>query len=118
MAENINRSNLRGGLEDAMNPSCDSEGPCDTGDGVRGTAQQVMGRAGEYAHQAREKVGAWAEEAGAKAKKWAGEAYEVAADKASALGHDLTELVRRNPLPAIAIGFCAGVLLGRAVRRV
>ena len=66
MAENINRSNLRGGLEDAMNPSCDSEGPCDTGDGVRGTAQQVMGRAGEYAHQAREKVGAWAEEAGTK----------------------------------------------------
>jgi hypothetical protein len=38
------------------------------------------------------------------------------AEGLTGLGHDMTELIKRNPIPALLVGVCLGVLIGRATR--
>ena len=136
MADNL-KSNVKSGIDDAANGAKNladrginavnratsgnsATGPGATGgstmDAARDTLHNVVEKAGAYTHDAKEKVGEWADQVGDKAQKWAGDAYEVATDKAGDFGREVTELVRRHPLPAIMIGFGVGLLLGRAAR--
>jgi ElaB/YqjD/DUF883 family membrane-anchored ribosome-binding protein len=92
-------------------------------DRVKDGAQHLMDRAGDLTGQARDKVREWAGEAGDAAKQagqkvehWADDAYEVAAEKVSDFGKEVTALIRNHPIPAVLIGLGIGVLLGRTAR--
>lgn len=111
------KNNVKSGIDDAASGA---KNLLDRGENVatraagsaRETMHEVADKAGEYLHDARE----WAGHAGEKAQRWAEDAYETATDKTGEFGRDVTNLIRRHPLPAIAIGFGVGMLLGRAVR--
>jgi ElaB/YqjD/DUF883 family membrane-anchored ribosome-binding protein len=86
-------------------------------------AQHLIDRAGDLSGQARDKVQEWvgeagdaAKQAGQKVQQWADDAYEVAADKVSDFGKEVTALIRNHPIPAVLIGLGIGVLLGRTAR--
>jgi predicted PurR-regulated permease PerM len=51
-----------------------------------------------------------------KAQHWAGDAYEATAEAVESFGTELTNLVRKHPLPALLIGFGLGLLIGRTAR--
>jgi ElaB/YqjD/DUF883 family membrane-anchored ribosome-binding protein len=115
MADTL-KNNLKSGVNDAASGA---KNLLDRGANVAKAADQakdamhtVADKAGEYAHDVRK----WAGHAGEKAQKMAEDAYEVASDKVGDFGKDVTNLVRRHPLPAILIGFGVGLLFGRAAR--
>ena len=92
-------------------------------DRVKDGAHTLADRAGEYTGQAKQKVKEWAGDAndaakvaGQKVEQWADDAYEVAADKVSDFGKEVTTLIRNHPIPAVLIGLGIGVLLGRTAR--
>ncbi|MDB5308347.1 MAG: hypothetical protein JWO38_2549 [Gemmataceae bacterium] len=131
MADNAKTNVNKGGAEaspgtarpggDAFNRGTSGgpgQGQGGTVDTLRDTAQSVADKAGEYAHQAREAIGDWSGQTGEKVQRWAGEAYDVAADQVGDFGREVSNLVRRHPIPALLIGFGVGMLLGRAARAV
>jgi ElaB/YqjD/DUF883 family membrane-anchored ribosome-binding protein len=77
-------------------------------------AGQVRDKAQEWAHDARDAAGAASE----RVQKWAGDAYEATTDQVGDFGREVTNLVRKHPIPALLIGFGIGLLLGRAARMV
>ena len=94
-------------------------------DRVKDGAQHLMDKAGDYAGQAREKVSEWAggagdaaRQAGDKVQRWAGDAYEATSDAVGDFSKELTSMIRKNPLPAVLIGFGLGLLLGRTARMI
>jgi len=129
VADNM-KSNLKGGIVDAASGAKNlvdrgantvnraAGGASSATETARDKLHNVAEKAGEYANDARDKISEWAGDAGAKAERWAGDAYQVASEKVGDFGREVTDLVRRHPLPAILIGFGAGLLLGRAARMV
>jgi ElaB/YqjD/DUF883 family membrane-anchored ribosome-binding protein len=89
-------------------------------EGVKETAKDVAWAVGDAAGQAKDKVQQWSSAAVTQVKDTTQELATATADKAAELTKDLEHLVRRHPLPALLIGFGAGVvlggLLGRAAR--
>ncbi len=92
-------------------------------DRVKANAGGLVDRAGDVVTHAREKVEEWAGEgqevmqhAGEKAQKWASEACDVASNSISDFGKEVTTLIRKHPLPALAVGFGLGLLIGRTAR--
>ena len=82
-----------------------------------------MDLAGDVVTHAQEKAGEWAAEgkqaihhAGEKAQEWAAEARDAATSGISDFGKEVTNLVRKHPLPAVLLGFGLGLLLGRTAR--
>ena len=95
--------------------------------GVAGTLGQVKDKAQDMIHNAGEKVQRWAQDAygvsseqvgqaADRVQQWAGDAYGVTAEHVKDFGQELTGFVRRNPIPALLIGFGVGMLIGRATR--
>lgn len=97
---------------------------------IKDTAQHLADRAGDLASQARDKVSDLAGQARDRLGDWTGnistdrvqqfasDAYGYVGEHAGDFGREVTSLIRRYPLPAIAIGFGVGLLLGRAARSV
>ena len=108
----------------------------DTAQSVQGSAQQASGgvvetarsavesatsAVADYAGQARDKVREWADDAqlgrtADRMQHWAEEAYDVSGEKMGEFGREVTRMIRRYPLPALAIGFGLGLMLGRITR--
>jgi ElaB/YqjD/DUF883 family membrane-anchored ribosome-binding protein len=91
-------------------------------------AQETLHSAREGMEHAAEKVQRWAHDAydasaegvgqaAEKVQKWAGDAYDVTSEKVSDFGQEVTSFVKRNPIPALLIGFGVGMLIGRATSR-
>jgi len=83
----------------------------------------LVDRAGEMASHARDKAQEWVGDAretihraGETAEKWAGEVKDTATKAVGDFGHEVTNLIRKHPLPALLVGFGIGLLLGRTVR--
>lgn len=132
------KDRLKGGIDNAANQAKQAtDDAANAGHGfadrVKGTAQPVIDRvkdnaqyvydkAGEAKDAVRGFVGHDAPEAvahaGEKAQQWAGEACDVTGQALSDVSKDVTALVRKHPLPALAIGFGLGLLLGRVGRMV
>jgi hypothetical protein len=77
----------------------------------------------EFAGEAGNRVREYAEEAGDAAKKaahkvegWAEDAYDATAHAAGDFGREVTAFVKKYPIPALAVGFGLGMLLGRVSR--
>ena len=94
-------------------------------DRAKTSAEGLMGLAGDVATHAKEKVQEWAGEgqeamhlAGEKAQKWATEARDAATGSIGDFGKEVTNLVRKHPLPALLVGFGLGLLLGRSARMI
>lgn len=81
-------------------------------DKARDAAQSVK----ETARDAADKVTDVAEHAADKAQKWAHDAYEQSSETLRHAGDELTQMVRKYPLPAVLIGLGVGFLMGRAMR--
>lgn len=100
------------------------------GEAVGGIAEQAKEKLGEwegaisdYASQAKDKAqefagcaADYATQATHKAQEWACEAADKTGQAAKTAGAEMTDLVRRYPVPALAIGFGLGYLLARATR--
>ncbi len=94
-------------------------------DRAKANAGDLMDLAGDVASHAKEKVQEWAGEgkeaihhAGEKAQEWAAEARDAATSSISDFGKEVTNLVRKHPLPAVLVGFALGLLLGRSARMI
>ena len=101
-------------------------------DAVSGVANEakheghsLADRAGEMATQAGEKAREWAGDAcetmhraGETAEKWAGEVKDTATKAVGDFGQEVTDLIRKHPLPALLVGFGIGMLLGRTMRAI
>ncbi len=90
-------------VRDAANAA--SEGIGHAAEKVQRWAQDAYGVSSEQVGEAADKV-----------QQWAGDAYGYTADHMKDFGQELTSFVRRNPVPALLIGFGVGMLLGRASR--
>lgn len=122
------KDRIKGGIDAAASQAKQATDTAAAGghnvvDRVKDTAQHVYDRAGEVAGQAKDAVRGFVsneadavKHAGEKAQAWAGDAYDVTADALGDVGRDVTALVRKHPLPALAIGFGLGLLLGRVGR--
>jgi len=93
--------------------------------GAKHEGQALVDRAGEMASQARDKAQEWVGDAretmhhaGEAAEKWAGEVKDTATKAVGDFGQEVTNLIRKHPLPALLVGFGIGVLLGRTVRAI
>jgi len=125
MADTHNKGST-GGSTGNTGGAGSTAGRSDTGgmvDKAKDTVQHLADRAGDYAGQAREKVAEWAgdagdsaKQAGRKVQEWAGDAYDYASDHVGDFGKDMTAMIRRNPIPAVLIGFGLGLLLGRSAK--
>jgi hypothetical protein len=93
-------------------------------EGVLGTvtekARDVASTVSDYAGQAREKVQDWTSSAGETlsqashtAQDWASDAAHWTGEHATDFGRDVTQMIRRYPVPALLIGFGFGFLLAR-----
>jgi hypothetical protein len=122
------KNNVKSGIDDAASTAKKGVDRV-SGVNIRDTGHAVMDKASDYAHQAKEKIGEWAgeardavgdftEHAGERAQKWAGQAYDMASENASYFGNEVMKLVRNHPLPALAIGFGLGLLVGRTARSI
>ncbi len=81
--------------------------------------REVASGVADVASQAKHKVQEWASDAAevaGRVKDKAGEWVSDAADTAKDLGQDLTNLIRRYPLPSLLVGFGLGFLLARVSR--
>jgi len=121
MADNKNRN--EGGSNAGAGSNINNPGGMV--DKAKDAAQHLADRAGDYASQARDKVGEWAGDAGDAARQaghrvqeWAGDAYDYASDHVGDFGKDVTAMIRRNPIPAVLIGFGLGLLLGRSAKMI
>ncbi len=88
---------------------------------AQGTAGSVVDsvkdRAQSVAHGAQQKVSEWAHDArqaGENVQRWATDVYD---DNIKDIGRDVTDMVRRYPIPALLVGFGVGMLLGRVASR-
>ncbi len=93
------------------------------GSGSGFSASGLAGDASEFAHKAQETVQRYAgdaynaaRDAGHQVQRWAGDNYEVVGDRIGDFGSEVTSFIRRNPLPALLIGFGVGLMIGRAAR--
>jgi len=118
------KDRMKSGIDAAADKAKNAtEKAADMAGSAKEEGQGLAERAGEMAGQAREKLREWAgdakesaQHAGEKVQQWAGDAYDVTRDKVSDFSHEVTNLVRKHPLPAVLIGFGIGLLLGRAAR--
>jgi hypothetical protein len=86
-------------------------------------AREVAAAAGDLAGQATGKVQELAATAAEKAgqakdrvQEWAAASTDRAGEAVREVANDLTDLVRRYPIPALLIGFGLGLLVARATR--
>ncbi len=82
---------------------------------VTETVKDVAAAAGDAAGQAKDKVQEWSSTAFTQVKDTTQELAGAASDKAADFGKDVAALIRRYPLPALLVGFGAGLLLGRVL---
>jgi ABC-type transporter Mla subunit MlaD len=101
---------------------------------VADKAKDAASSAGHRAEQVTEKVGSGLSSAAESIRQHAPDSGMLhrAADKVadtldssgrylkeeglSGMANDLTELIKRNPIPAVLVGICLGALIGRATR--
>lgn len=90
---------------------------------VKETTQNLAGAAGNLAGQAKDKAQEWtaaAAETMSQARdttgEWAATAARRTGETAQEVGQQLTELIRRYPVPALLASFALGFLLARATR--
>jgi hypothetical protein len=88
-------------------------------DTAKEKAEEIASGAGSMMSEAKDKVQEWASDAAEaanvvkdKAREYASTAYE----QAGKVGENLTDLVRRYPIPALLIGFGLGFLAARMTR--
>ena len=43
-------------------------------------------------------------------------AYDATSETMNKVGHDVTEFVKKHPIPSLVAGFAAGLLIGRLAR--
>jgi len=70
----------------------------------------------ETARDAADKVSDVAGHVADKAQEWAHDAYDQSGEALKHAGDELTQMVRKYPLPAVCIGLAVGFLFGRAMR--
>ena len=92
-------------------------------DQARETAQGAVNTVQEFAGQAGDKVQEWmanapdyARQAGQRVQGLANEAYGYTADHMKDFGNEMTSMIRRYPVAAVAAGLFIGMLIGRSVR--
>jgi hypothetical protein len=90
-------------------------------DKAKEITDQVGDKVSEFAGQAKDKAQEWASEAGDamiyakdKAQEWATGAADKTTTTVKDLGHELTDLIRRYPAPALLIGFGLGFMIAKA----
>ena len=90
-------------------------------DKAKEITDQVGDKVSELAGQAKDKAQEWASEAGDamsyakdKAGEWASDAAVKTTATVKDLGHELTDLIRRYPAPALLIGFGLGFMIAKA----
>lgn len=114
-------------LKDRMNKAADTAKNEGQGlmDRAKDAAANVADRAGDVAGTVRDKAGEWAgdardavQHAGERVQRWAGDAYDATAEQVGDFGKEVTNLVRKHPIPALLIGFGVGLLLGRTARMI
>lgn len=91
------------------------------GDAVTAANDRAVGAARhvvEGAIKAKDKVGSWVEETTAPAVESLSDASANTKDALQRMTNDLTHVIEKHPLTAVAIGFGIGMLLGRSVSRV
>ena len=69
--------------------------------------------AANFAGQATDKVKEYASDATEKVKEYA----SIASEKASEMGQEVTDIVRKYPIPSILTVFGVGYLVGRFIRK-
>jgi hypothetical protein len=90
-------------------------------DSARSAVESASSSVTDYAGQARDKVREWSEDANLgrtaqRVQDWAEDAYGVSGEKLGEFGREVTLMIRRYPLPALAVGFGLGLMLGRMTR--
>ncbi len=90
---------------------------------AKDAAMDATSTVANYATQAKDAVidlahnaGVSTEHAAQKAQVWAEDAYKATSDTVSDFGKEVTDLIRKHPLPAVLIGLGLGMLLGRAAK--
>ena len=90
-------------------------------DTARSAVESASSTVADYAGQARDRVRDWTGDADLgraadRVQHWAEDAYDVSGEKLNEFGREVTRMVRRYPIPALAIGFGVGLMLGRMTR--
>jgi hypothetical protein len=83
------------------------------GEDLAAGASQLAGKLKDTAEECASSVGGLAVQAKDKAQEVAG----AAADKVGTVGQEITDLIRRYPLPALLVGVGVGFLLANLLRR-
>jgi len=99
------------------NPAGAHSKPEGTFESMKETAREAAAAAADFADQAKDKVEELASAAVHQVKDKGEQMAATAAESAEAFAKDVTELIRRYPLPALAVGVAMGFLLGRAITR-
>jgi ElaB/YqjD/DUF883 family membrane-anchored ribosome-binding protein len=88
-----------------------------------GKAKEVVGSVAEAAGEVKDKAKEWtasavqgASRAAESVKETATQAYDKSSEAFKEAGKELTDFVRRYPIPSLCIGLGIGFLLGRAAR--
>ena len=77
----------------------------DTFESVKNRTQEALGQAAERAGQTGDRVQAWANQT-----------FDSASDSMKGFGKEVTDVVRKYPLPALVVGFGIGLLCGRIMK--
>ncbi len=81
-------------------------------DKVADKASHVADKVSGYASDAYGSV----KDAGHKVEEWTEDAYSATSKQVGHYTDEVSELIKKHPIPAILIGFGVGLLIGRAAR--
>lgn len=93
-----------------------NEGAQTVGKTVNETFENVKHRTQEAMHQAGDRATQMAGQASDKVQAWAGQAFDSTSESMKGFGKEVTEVVRKYPLPALLVGFGVGLLCGRLMK--
>lgn len=88
-------------------------------EGVQSAVNAVTGGTGAGYDKAKDLVHDaqdFAAKAGDRIQHYASDAYGATAEKVSDFGKELTEVVKKHPVPALLVGFGLGLILGRCMK--
>jgi len=88
----------------------------DTFDAVKHRTQDAMNQASDRASQMADKATQAAGQASEKVQAWAGQTFDSTSESMKGFGKEVTEVVRKYPLPALLVGFGVGLLCGRIMK--
>ena len=89
-------------------------GAVDLAETVQDRAQTVAKSFAHTAAKAKDKAGEWLGDAAEPVQHFVEENYDDARQALNSFSRDATQMIRRYPITAVAIGLGVGLLLGRA----